>query len=239
VDVVRLGASIRALRHRRGWRQEDLAAAARSSRSAIGRLEQGRGDRVTVATLEQVFRALEARFVWRIDWRGEALDRLVDAGHAALVERVVALLTAWGWECATEVSFNFYGERGSVDVLAYHAMSRVVLIVEVKTAIGDSQATLMTLDRKTRLAPGIAKSRGWQAHHSGCLLVLPESTTSRRRLEALTSTYASALPDRGMVVRGWLRMPTPRELRGIWLLPHGHLAVTRRRCGQRVRMSRA
>ena len=36
---------------------------------------------------------------------------------SAMVQR----LRPDGWEVATEVSFNVYGERGSIDILAFHA----------------------------------------------------------------------------------------------------------------------
>ena len=42
-----------------------------------------------------------------------------------IVERVVASsVSAEGWLVATEVSFNIEGERGSIDVLAFHAADR-------------------------------------------------------------------------------------------------------------------
>ncbi|HEY3523931.1 MAG TPA: helix-turn-helix domain-containing protein [Candidatus Limnocylindrales bacterium] len=225
VDVVRLARSVRILRRRRRWRQEDLAAVARMSRSAIARLEQGRGDHLTIATLERVAASLDARFVWRIDWRGEALDRLLDERHAALVEAVVARLTSWGWLCAAEVSFSVYGERGSIDILAFHPGTAALLVVEVKTAIGDSQATLMTLDRKARLAPRVATERGWDPRQVARLLVLPDESTPRRQIGRLASTYATAFPVRGRELTSWLRRPKRRAVAGIWFLSLGRQAV--------------
>jgi DNA-binding Xre family transcriptional regulator len=82
VDAVRFGRAMRELRVRRAWRQEDLARHAGLSRGAVARVEQGRGDRLTIQTVEGLITALGARFVWRIDWNGEALDRLLDQSHA-------------------------------------------------------------------------------------------------------------------------------------------------------------
>ena len=99
----------------------------------------------------------------RVYWQGEALDRLRDERHAAIVERVLRLLTAEGWIARTEVSFSEYGERGSIDVFALHPKVGALLVIEVKSAVPDLQATLSNLDRKTRLAPGLARALGWES----------------------------------------------------------------------------
>ena len=116
MDTVRFGLSVRALRRRRGWRQVDLAGYAGVSRTAISRVERGRADRLTIRMLRTLADALGARLDCRLLWNGEALDRLLDESHAALVETVVRWLTSLGWEVATEVSFSIRGERGSIDV---------------------------------------------------------------------------------------------------------------------------
>jgi transcriptional regulator with XRE-family HTH domain len=230
MDSVRFGRQVRALRHRKGWRQEDLARAAKVSRSAVARVEQGLAERVTVATLEQIARPLAARLICRLDWNGEALDRLLDADHAALVERVVRILAAHGWLCATEVSFSIFGERGSIDILAFHPNERALLIIEVKSVIPDVQATFVALDRKVRLALRIAQERGWLGRSVGRLLVVRERRTARRRVAAHAATFANALPDRGWAIRHWLARPTSAHpLAGLWFLSGDTQAVVRHR----------
>src|SRR3954470_8101731 len=96
VDPVRFGTALRALRHHRGWRQDDLAREARVSRAVVASIEQGRGDRVTVATLDRVAVALGSRVVGRIEWGADALDRLNDADHGGPVEQVRPPLTTVG-----------------------------------------------------------------------------------------------------------------------------------------------
>ncbi|HET7028874.1 MAG TPA: hypothetical protein VFI34_00055, partial [Candidatus Limnocylindrales bacterium] len=151
-------------------------------------------------------------------WRGERLDRLLDEDHAALVEGVVARLRRLEWEVAVEVSFSIWGERGSIDVLGYHAEEGALLVVEVKSVVPDSQATVHGLDRKARLGPEIATERGWRARSVSRLLVIGESSTSRRRIERLAATYDVACPDRGAVVRRWLRRPAG-TMNGLMFLP--------------------
>ena len=58
--------------------------------------------------------------------------------------------------------------------------------------------------RKTRLAPEIAKARGWTCRGVARLLVVGDSTTSRRRIGALGTTYRSAFPVSGREVDRWL-----------------------------------
>jgi hypothetical protein len=136
------------------------------------------------------------------------MDRLRDRRHARLVEQLVAHLRATGWLVATEVSFNIYGERGSIDVLAFHQATGTVLVVEVKSVVPDIGGTLMTLDRKVRLAPEIARKQlGWEARSVSRLLVLPEDRTARRRVAEHASTFDTAFPDRNVRVKRWLRSP--------------------------------
>jgi hypothetical protein len=112
-----------------------------------------------------------------------------------------------GWQTIVEASFSIRGERGSIDVLALHPPSRILLVAEVKSVVPDSQATLHAIDRYVRLAPEIARGRGWTLTAVGRLLVVGESTTARRRVAQLASTYESAFPARGPSVSSWLRRP--------------------------------
>ncbi|HEX2755850.1 MAG TPA: helix-turn-helix transcriptional regulator [Candidatus Limnocylindrales bacterium] len=237
MDTVAFGRGFRALRLRKRLRQDDLAAAAGVSRGAIARIEQGHADKVTIETLEQVAKPLGARVVCRLSWNGEYLDRLLDADHAAIVEQVVRFLAAAGWLVATEVSFNVWGERGSIDVLAFRPDTRILLVIEVKSVVPDVQATLVTLDRKERLAPEIARERGWDAVAVARLLVIRESRTTRRRIEEHTATFGNAFPDRARTIRTWLARPEAgRPLRGLWFLSNESQAVAMQRVRRRPRL---
>src|SRR5262245_4788382 len=146
MDAVRVGLALRALRLRLGWRQLDLALRVGLSHGTISNIERGRLDRVAVDTLGRVSSALGADLDVRVRWRGEQLDRLLDAGHARLVSRVASRLTTRGWQVAVETTFAIWGERGSIDLLAYHAQSGTLLVVEVKTVVPDFQAMISALD---------------------------------------------------------------------------------------------
>lgn len=226
MDPIRIGRGIRALRQRRGWRQEDLASEARVSQSLVSRVELGQLDSIRVATLVRLTQALGATLDLRLQWQGESLDRLVDAAHASLVEQVVRFMTARGWEAMTEVSFSIYGERGAVDILARHVARRRLAVVEVKSSIGDVQSTLAALDRKVRNASVIARERGWTPWPATRLLVVAESSTTRRRVAEHAATFETVLPLNGSAVRSWLRVPDAAVAGGLWFLsptrPAGH-----------------
>src|SRR4029077_15432243 len=189
MDPIRLGHSFRALRLRRRWRQVDLGARATVSASTVSRIERGRLDDVSVATVRRLAEALDASLEMGLRWNGEGLDRLLDQAHASLVERLVTRLRNDGWLADVEVSFSIHGERGSIDVLGYHEAEGIVLVSEVKSVVPDSQATLFGVDRKARLAPDIARARGWRCRGVARLLVVGDSTTARRRVDALSATY--------------------------------------------------
>lgn len=208
MDGIRIGRQLRALRLRRGLRQEDVGRAAHISRPVVSRIERGLIGNVQIGQLERATASLGATLDLRIRWNGEQLDRLLDDGHARLVEIVVALLRVSGWEVAVEVSYSIWGERGSIDVFAFHLLTRIVLVVEVKSVVPDSQAMLHALDRKTRLARDIAEKRGWRGVAVARLLIVGSSATSRRRVARLAATYAIAFPTRGRAVREWVRSPS-------------------------------
>jgi transcriptional regulator with XRE-family HTH domain len=192
---------------RLGLRQADLAAATGLSRQTISRLEQGTCDRMVFAAADRVAQALGARLVVYLSWQGEQLDRLVDAAHAELQNAAVNFLTAAGWLCAVEVSFNHYGDRGRYDILAYHPATGTLLVIEVKTAVGDVQATLGQLDVKLRLARTVARERGWNARHVARLLVIADERQQHRIVHRRAALFASfAL--RSHAARAWLRHHT-------------------------------
>lgn len=214
----RLGRALRALRIRAGLRQVDLARLAGISDSTISRVELGDIDGVAVSTLMAVFEAVGARVEIRPLWHGAAMDRLLDEGHANLSALVLDMLRRRGWETELEVSFSHYGDRGSIDILAWHATSGTLLVIEIKTEIGSVEGLLRPLDVKVRLAARLATERfGWRCARVARLVVVPESETVRRQVRRHAKVFESALPDGSRGVRRWLRSPD-RVLRGLWFL---------------------
>jgi transcriptional regulator with XRE-family HTH domain len=202
----RIGRKARLLRQRCGWRQADLAARAGVSRATVSLVECGKHDSVSVGAVYRVADALDARLVLDIQWSGAELDRLLDAGHAAMAEWLAAFLRRFGWEVRAEVSFNHFGDRGRYDLLAFHATTGALLVVEVKTAIGDLQDLLGRLDIKVRLARRSGTGLGWRPMSVVPLLLLVDGTTNRMRTREHPTLFGRfAL--RGAQASAWLRHP--------------------------------
>jgi transcriptional regulator with XRE-family HTH domain len=208
MDDIRVGGAVRAVRIRRRWRQEDLATAAGVSRATISRLERGHLRSLSVGLIRTVAAALDVRIDLVARWRGGDLDRLVNARHSALHELVARYFRRLpAWVADPEVSFSIYGERGVIDILAWHPGRRALLVIELKTEIVDVNDLIGGVDRKRRLARRIANERGWQPLEIGCLVVVAASRTNRRRVEAHAAVLRSAFPDDGRRTRSWLRDP--------------------------------
>jgi DNA-binding Xre family transcriptional regulator len=205
---LRGGASFRAVRIRRGWRQCDLARKAEVSSWLIRKIERGQLDGVRVGSLRRVGKALEMHVALDVRWRGSELDRLLNARHSALHESVARYLSALpGWVFEPEVSFAIYRDRGIVDILAWHSQRQALLLIELKTAVVDVQETVGTFDRKRRLARQIAAGRGWRPRVVGAWLLIADSATNRRRVADHREMLRAAFPADGRTLRHWIREP--------------------------------
>ena len=229
----RLGAAIRVVRRRRGIRQSDLARSAGVSTATISRIERGHIDTLPLVTTARVAAELDVRLDIVPRWRGGELDRLLNAGHSAMHEQVARTFGRFpGWQIAPEASFSIWGERGVIDVLAWHAAQRMLLVIELKTAIVDVQDLISTIDRKRRLAAEVASARDWGTLGAGgaataeiasaanaapggsgvstsAWVIVADTRTNHARLAAHVSVLRAAFPADGRTMRGWI--PDPRR----------------------------
>jgi transcriptional regulator with XRE-family HTH domain len=209
MDDARLGRLVRVLRHRRGWRQVDLAQRAGVGRSVVSDLEFGRLDAMRVATIRKIVAPFGLTFGGALRGLGADADRLLDERHAALMGACAEWLGRLGWRSVSEVSYSEWGERGSVDLLAWHESTANLLVVEIKTELASVEATLRKHDEKVRLAPSVAAGRfGWRPASVGRLLIFPEDRTERRRVAEHASVMDGAYPMRSREVRAWCRSPS-------------------------------
>jgi hypothetical protein len=198
-------------------------------------VERGELTGATLGSIDRIAAALSASVHLQLRWHGEQLDHLVDAAHAAIEQSVAELLVSMGWTVRAEVSFNHYGDRGRVDLVARHPILRTFVIVEVKSALGDIQDTIGRLDVKARLGPVIARELGWDAP-TGVIpaLVVGDSRLARRTVAKHAALFV-ALNVRGRAAVAWLRHPTQPMPSGLlWFAnrPNSHQMTIRR--GQRA-----
>lgn len=240
MDDLAIGRVFRALRIRLGWPQRVAAAKAGISTTSYSEIERGWIDRVPIGKLRKIGAIYEVRVVLEPRWRGAALDRAFASRHAAMAEAITKLLVGAGWEVRPEVSFNHFGERGVVDLVAWHAGTRTVLLVELKTELADINNLLGVTDRRRRLAATIADPFGWSPSQVAQWVVVAESRTNRRRLGEHRTVLRAAFPSDGRAISGWLANPRD-ALAALWFLPDsGGSAVRQPRAPRlRIRMKRA
>ena len=196
--------SLKALRRRKRWSQLRLGNAIGISQSEVSRRARGALESCTVSDVERWSIALGAHLL--MDLRVEGERPLTDAAHAEMQNWLAGVLRGAGWIVEPEVSFNHYGDRGRIDLLAMHLGARVLLVVEIKTRLLDAQEVIGRVDVKRRVAPIIARQRGWSPATVLPALVLKEESTTRRRLVAHAALFAN-YSLRGRSASAWLRQP--------------------------------
>lgn len=207
-----------------------MARRAGVSQTRVSELERGNITRLSHDAVTRIAAVVEVLITLEARWRGSDGERLLDRRHAELVERVVRELQYAGFETVVEYTFNHFGERGAADIVGWHAPSRSLLIVEVKTRLVDLQETLSTLGRKVRIIPKlVVADRGWQPTSVSYILAVPDLSSLRRVVDRHRSVFDSAFPQRSLQVRGWLRSPAGQSLRGAWFLSDSGVAAGRRR----------
>jgi hypothetical protein len=197
------------------------------SRFVVGRIERGRLAAVPLGKVRAVATALDARLDLFIRWRGGDLGRLVNARHSAMHESAARMFgLVAGWEIEPEVSFSIYGERGVIDILAWHPARRCLLVIELKTELVDLNDLMGSVDRKRRLAGDIATMRGWHPASVSTWVAVADGRTNRRAVTAHIATLRTKFPTDGAGVRRWLRDPTGR-IDGLGFLPYVPGTLTR------------
>jgi transcriptional regulator with XRE-family HTH domain len=224
MDDQRVGSAIRAIRLRRRLRQADVARTAGVSTATVSRLERGHLSAFTVETIRAVAKALDIRLDLAPRWRAGDLDRLLNARHSRLHELVArSFRDLPGWVAEPEVSFAFYGERGVIDILAWHPARQMLLVIELKSDIADINELVGTVDRKRRLAVEVAIERGWISHGGAppsvsVWVIVADGHTNRRRVQGHGSMLRAAFPSDGRSMTGWLQDPA-RPIRALSFWP--------------------
>jgi transcriptional regulator with XRE-family HTH domain len=228
-----VGTAAFSLRKAIGWTQRELGARIGMAQSEISRLERGVLTDLTLATAERVLGAMGARLVVSIETPLLTdRQRQREPAHARCSAHVAARLERAGWQVATEVEIGGDRSRGWIDVLAFHASTGMLLVIEIKTEIHDLGAIQRSLGWYEREAWMAARRLGWQPGWSvGCLLLLATDANDTR-VAANRHPFAIGFParatDLARVVAGRseaitpgraVAMIDPRSRRAAWLRP--------------------
>ena len=208
MDDVRFGTTCRAVRLRQRRTQAQLAAAAGVGRGQVSRLERGHLDELSIGVLRRVVITLEGMCEFTLRWRGPQMERLINAAHAALQGAVLRYFeTLPGWVAVPEVTYSIYGERGAIDILAWHAATRTLLVVEIKTVLVEAAGISRTMDERMRNAMRIGEERGWRPLTTASWVIFTDTSTNRRHVRKHREILArwAGIDGRGM--RAWLRSP--------------------------------
>jgi len=218
LDLRRFGRIFATVRKHLRLTQRELSARCGVSQPRISRLERGLADTMPLADLERIARVLDIRLSIDAWWRGGNLPGLLDSAHARIVEYVVGRLRALGWEIVVEHTFNHFGERGSVDIVAWHPGRRALLLIEVKSRLSDLQEMLSTFARKLRIVPPLlAEQNGWRPIVIGRLIVAPGTSANRSVVAAHANMFEVSYPGRAREAQAWLRNPAD-PLTALWFV---------------------
>lgn len=228
MDDQRIGSAVRRLRIGQRLRQSDLSALAGVPRKVVLAVEAGRLENVPFGQIRSIARALGGRFDGQLLWRGDELERLLNRGHARMHEAVIRWLAELGgWIALPEVSFAFDGDRGIIDVVAWHAASRSLLVIELKTRIVDVSALMATMDIRRRVAWRIAREQGWDPATVSIWVAVAPSRTNARILAEHQAVLRAKFPCDGRSMRRWLARPDG-AIAGLSFVPQVRVGNLRR-----------
>jgi transcriptional regulator with XRE-family HTH domain len=205
-----------------------LASKARVSATLVARIEHGGAASVPLGKARRVANALGARLETFVRWQGADLPRLLDERHSAMHEAIAGMFASLdGWIIEPEVSFSIHGERGIIDILAWHPTRRMLLVIELKTEGVEVGILLGKMDQRRRLAGNVARRYGWDPVAVSTWVVLADSRTNRRAVAAHRNVLRQKFPVDGRTVRRWLRDPRER-IDALGFLPEAHAMTLRR-----------
>jgi hypothetical protein len=188
--------------------------------------------------VDAITRAVGGWLDVRVRWFGDDLDRLLNREHSVMHEAMARFLRHLsGWEFVPEVSFAFSGERGIIDILAFHRATGRLLVIELKTLLVDMQQVIGVIDRYRRVATRLASERGWHITGVSVWLVVAPTRTNERRIAAHRTMLRAAFPADGRRMRGWLRAPR-EDIAALSSPPLAAQSVTREGIVGRKRVSR-
>ena len=207
------GAVIRTARKVRGWTQDELGRRAETAQSVVAAVEAGAGARIE--SLERICGALDGQLILdaRLPFAGDPVRQL-DLAHARCVGSVRRLLEVAGYVCVTEQEIVDGPWRGWIDMVAYDAVRRRIVISEIKTELRDAGALERQVERYVRSCLGVARERGWVVEEIVVVVVVLATAANDAFLVANRHVMKSAFPVRGQAAVAALldRAPAPGRM---------------------------
>jgi transcriptional regulator with XRE-family HTH domain len=209
--------------------QQELAARSRVTQSRISRIERGRCPTVRYAEVDRLFVTLGVRY--RIDASlATAAPFVRDAVHIRCATYAQRRLEADGWLVRREVRVGDGRHIGWIDLVAFHPLARVLLVIEIKTELRDLGAIERSLNGYLRDVRAVASSFGWRPRAMSPVLLVLTTATNDEAIRANRAVLDAAFPGRAADLRRLVSgRPTdrerfiatidPRSRRRLWLVP--------------------
>ena len=207
-SVSRIGLAIRDLRRSIGWSERELAARAGVSQSLVSFIERGRLHNLSFESAGRLLEAMGGRLI--IDAAAPFLgdrERQREPAHVRCATYVVRRLERDDWQVATEVEIGGDRFRGWIDVLAYNAARRLLLLIEINTEIHDLGAIERALGWYERECWSAARRMGWYPDRLLSSLMLLSSAANDVRIRENRDSLARLFPVRASELAAYLRDP--------------------------------
>lgn len=228
-----LARTVRTNRVRLRLTQRELSRRSGVSQTQIRRIERLQLPDVRLSTVDRLLSTMGVRYRVSIDSPWLDHRRQDDFVHARCSAHVGRRLATTGWQIAREVEVGDGRSRGWIDILAFHAASGWLLVIEIKTEIHDVGRIERSMNWYRREALAAATRLAWRPRRIGSALLVLLSTTNEHVLGMNRDLLASAFPGRAPelqgIVDGLLRtevdrlsclaMIDPRSHRTRWLRP--------------------
>lgn len=192
-QLAEIGSGLHANRMRRGLTQQQVADRAHVARSTVGRIERGRSETITLASIQRVAHSLGRPL--RLSLARDPWEEPADAGHLAVQELLVRLGGTAGHVPMLELPTRPTDPARSADVVLCDDGRRIMLLLEAWNVFGDIGASIRASDRKRVDAEALAVLRWGEAPHRVALGWIVRSTMRNRALLArYPSLFALRFP---------------------------------------------
>lgn len=158
-------------------------------------------------------------------------SRQRDAAHAMCLSYVQRRLQATGWQVAREVRIDSGRYHGWIDLLAFHASSGTLLVIEIKTRIDDLGSIERSMDWYAREGIWAARRLGWRPTKVAPWLLVLATDQVESQLRANRTAIDLAFPVRSSAMSSMIEEPDnatderpgialmdPRSRRRTWLI---------------------